>query len=394
MSGLRRFMLARYGAYSFLALEVLALPLLVPPQAYGDIEYFRYVAGFAPILLFGSHTGYMYFLYTKNQDQYASLLYGGLIALVAGTVVVATIMGAGYLVPAFLVAGLAVLLEKRMQAGKQFYLAILYRPLAAIVLLAAASVWATTGSSINGAGLVNFGYCGALLIWCLLMARFYTLPLKDLFFPRGSRQFLCNYGRLVRAGFVENLATIFLALFLFADRQLLRSAASPALPVFSLAFNLAQFAVIGVNSIGYVAAVSYGEGFSTLSSTAVRRGLARSFAVCAVLGIVTVLVASGYDRLVAHYDGLVSATALVMLGSGAYFSVGTASSIILYGNLQWPSTAATGIAAALNWLLSSWMMAAGAPWIWLIAKSACLLIALAAFNMFLTLSVLKRNCDT
>jgi hypothetical protein len=391
MKGLRRFMLARYGAYSFLALEVLLLPLLVPPRVYGDIEYFRYVAGLAPTLFLGSHTGYMYVLYTQGRDNYPALLHGGLLVLAVGTAILATAMNVGYLAPAVLVAGIAVVLEKRMQSGKQFYLAILYRPLVAVVLLAAAGVWTARGFQLYGAALVNVGYCGALLIWCLAMVRFCTLSLKEVFLPVGSRRFLSDYGRLIQAGFVENLATVFLGLFLFADRQLLRSAGSAALPVFSLAFNLAQFAVIGVNSIGYVSAVAYGEGFSTLEAAHVRRGLSRAFAVCAFLGFATVLVALVYDRMVMHNDGLVMATALVLLGSGIYFSVGTASAIILYGNLQWRSTAATGIAAALNWGLSSWMIASGFPWVLLVAKTAVLLIALAAFNFALIFSVLRSN---
>jgi hypothetical protein len=98
-----------------------------------------------------------------------------------------------------------------------------------------------------------------------------------------------------------------------------------------------------------------------------------------------------YDRWIAHYDGLLAGTALVLLGSGVFFVIATTSAIILYANLQMRSTLATGLAVALCYTIGAWMAAAGCAWHLLLLKSAVILILLAVYNLHLVRVALRGS---
>jgi len=384
MMELRSFMLARYAAYAIVAADILLLPLLLSPSAYGEIEYLRYATGFASFMLIGSHTGYLYSLYSEGRDRYTTLVHGGYMVLLLGGIVVALVMNRPALAPAIICAGLAAIFEKRLQASKNFYLAILYRPLVSgLVLAMVALAWLAVTPGPEGGALVAAGFVTALVAWILLVWRFSPIGPASLLGLCPSREVVRGFLALGRRGVVENMATGLLFLFLFADRWLIRVVQPDALPSFSLSFNLAQFALIGINSIGYVAAVRYGEDFRSLNFEAVSAALKRVGVVFVLLAGISMTLAWIYDRWIAHYDGLLGGTALILLGSGVFFVIATTSAIILYANLQIRSTLATGIAVALCYTIGMWMAAEGCSWHMLLLKSAGLLILLSLYNLHL-----------
>jgi hypothetical protein len=384
-------MAVRYSAYSLVGAEILLLPTLLSRSAYGELEYYRYLIGLSSMLLLGSHTGYLYSLYSSKKDSYPTLFAAGGVILVAGAAVLGGVAGRAVAIPAVACFGLSVILEKRLQAAKDFYVAILYRPLVSLAILGIAAAISARGLTEDGAVIASAGFCLALAAWIAAAARFSSLSLRVLLpvgWPAGA---WTEYGRLVRQGVVENLATILLTAFLFADRYFIRASMPAALASFSFAFNLAQLVSVGLNSIGYVAAVNYGEEFGTIAAAQVRRALLRTLAVFGVLAGGTLAVAFVYGYLIVPDVNLVPAVALTLIGSGTYFTVGTASSLILYGNLQWKSTVATAIAVVLCFA-SGWLMSAvGCHWLLLLAKSAALLVILAAYNLSLVFEVLRRS---
>jgi len=52
--------------YSFIAIEVILLPLILPEDVYVQVEYGKFVLFFMPFLLIGAPSGYAYYKIKKK----------------------------------------------------------------------------------------------------------------------------------------------------------------------------------------------------------------------------------------------------------------------------------------------------------------------------------------
>ena len=69
-----RFIFGRYLAYGFIFIEILVVPELLTPNKYANFEYLKSLVALSSLVLLGSHTGYIYYNYTKRRNYFDSLL--------------------------------------------------------------------------------------------------------------------------------------------------------------------------------------------------------------------------------------------------------------------------------------------------------------------------------
>ena len=60
----------RYFMYSFLAVEVLLLPLFLEKELYATFEYYKFIIFFVPFFMLGSPSGYLYYKYNHKEEYF------------------------------------------------------------------------------------------------------------------------------------------------------------------------------------------------------------------------------------------------------------------------------------------------------------------------------------
>lgn len=375
----------RYLSYIFIGLEIVLLPMLVSNMDYGKIEYLKSLILLFPYALLGSFSGYIYCLYNLEKDYYPQLFTGALVTgLLIGLVV---FLINPFLFLASIVNMFSVIIEKKLQTSNLFLLSILFKPLLSVVFLLVFYL----KISFNHGLLISFCYLIALLIWLYLIKIFsYVIVIPRI--VKLDKYFFYQYLTLIKKGFVINISTIIVSLFIFQNRFFINKFALDNLPSFSLAQNFSQIIFIGINTIGYISLVKFGENLKLISKKDVLKVFFKTIYAFIALELVAYLAINMYINIVGGFQKSLQYFIITSLCVGIYYSVSVIAPILLYKDKLNISTLVLGIFFILDYV-SSWLLfdliKINAFLIFI--KSNLLLVICGLFNLHLIFNRISYN---
>ena len=135
-----KFLISRYFLYIIIFLEILISPRFFIPKEYGEYEYYKYIIGFSSFALLGSHTGFIYYKYSKSIDYFQSLLFSSFYLLIFISFIIAIFINNIFIMIPFVIMGLSAIIEKKLQVSKNNILAILFKPIISFFLVSVISI--------------------------------------------------------------------------------------------------------------------------------------------------------------------------------------------------------------------------------------------------------------
>lgn len=338
---------ARYAANGVVAIEILLIPLLLNAAFYAEFEYFRYLASLSQMALLGAYTGFQYYLYREQRDEYWPLLaVGGAFALLVGASLGWWFHSAWLTAACFFIV-VAVIIERKLQAMRAFVRASLFRSLCSVAVIAlVAFQHSALASPLTPVMLLGLSTVLGFGAWLAL-----AWPERRALLCLGQQEAalpLRRYARLIQKGWLINVSTQLLALFFFADRDLIRSAFPAQLAGYSLAFNVAQLVFVGLNTLAFVAQTDFGENFSKLNKDMLRSELRKAVLVFAALASAGLAACLVYRELVVGYEGFITSYVIIAGLFGVYFVTATIASAALYLDLARAMALLMGACLALS----------------------------------------------
>lgn len=384
-----KFLLSRYITYAIIFLEVLLVPLFLNKSDYVEYEYIKNVINLSSFVLLGSHTGFIYYFYSKKQDFFPELIKLSIYILLFSSLFFSIYYNSPLLLLSFFCFGASVFIEKKLQVEKKFYLAILYKPFLALVLIVAVFFLKDIGISL----ILAAGYSLALVLWFLIIRLFAKHLFKQLLPTRLliTRNDIITYYKMIKVGIVENAATVILMFYLFADRYMLNHFYQDQLPSYSLAFNFSQFVFIGINSLAYIQNVEIGENLGSLSKEKIIQILKKTMAFFVLLFIGVLCVSFIYGKIFKGFENLMSYTILLSLFIGLFYVCNVLSVIPLFKGKQKVVTMSLGFFFLINVILSFVFFRLHIPPIWNIAKTACLLTIFGGYIVGYSIILIQKK---
>ncbi|TDO26918.1 lipopolysaccharide biosynthesis protein [Sediminibacterium goheungense] len=384
-----KFLLSRYITYAIIFLEVLLVPLFLNKSDYVEYEYIKNVINLSSFVLLGSHTGFIYYFYSKKQDFFPELIKLSIYILLFSSLFFSIYYNSPLLLLSFFCFGASVFIEKKLQVEKKFYLAILYKPFLALVLIVAVFFLKDIGISL----ILAAGYSLALVLWFLIIRLFAKHLFKQLLPTRLliTRNDIITYYKMIKVGIVENAATVILMFYLFADRYMLNHFYQDQLPSYSLAFNFSQFVFIGINSLAYIQNVEIGENLGSLSKEKIIQILKKTMAFFVLLFIGVLCVSFIYGKIFKGFENLMGYTILLSLFIGLFYVCNVLSVIPLFKGKQKVVTMSLGFFFLINVILSFVFFRLHIPPIWNIAKTACLLTIFGGYIVGYSIILIQKK---
>jgi hypothetical protein len=385
--------LSRYFSYSFIALEILLIPILLDKADFGDLEYMKSIITLAPFALLGSFSGFVYFKYNAKRDYYNELFLGGLISCIINAICFAFFWGNIFFIIPFMLNGMSTIVEKRIQTKNGFILSILFKPLLSVFMIIV--IFCNTkffGLKHNLEFVLTAVYLCAFSVWVLLAEYFYKMNVIPRFF-RGNRLTVIKYYKLVYKGFFINISTILISLFLFSTRYFIKNYFKTDLASYSLALNISQFVFIGVNTLGYISLIHIGENLSKVSKSYLKTTLYKSAIYFALLFVGGVTIMFGYNFVIRSFHRSVEYYLIATAFIGLFYTTSVLSPILLYKDKLKEST---------MFLLVCFLIDVGTSFIFvqmhldallLAIKSGLLLLITGIYNLYLIFYAIKFEED-
>jgi hypothetical protein len=378
-----KYFLFRYLSYTFIALEVIIVPLYLSKERYGELELLKSIAALGPYSLLGAFSGYIYDRYSLKNDSYDHFFFWGAISGLVGGVLFSIWYGQILIFIPFLLNALSIVQEKKLQVSGYFFLSILFKPILSFTIVIVMVLFDHSGVVDNSIlSVLLISYVVSYVSWTVLCInksrmRLVVLSLGDL------RKSLRIYSGLVRKGFIINLSTIILSLFLFNFRSFINEYFTNDLASFSLAFNFAQFVFLGVNTVGYVLTVQIGEQLDSLDRIFLLKILKKSFLLFIFLFLSGLLSIFLYDKYVKSFDNVLVFYIILCTLIGVYYVASVISPILLYKDTIKESTILFFFIFVLDYALTEILIQAELGVVMILLKSGFLLVLSAIYNLYL-----------
>jgi O-antigen/teichoic acid export membrane protein len=387
-----RFLAIRYLAYALIFLEILLAPQFLNKESYANYEYIKNLLNLCSFILLGSHTGYLVYVFSKKRDYFEALVRIALLILLICGIAVAVTQGSAFLILPVVCIGVSFIIEKKLQVVREFFLAILFKPLVSILLVLCLCIYSFVFKHIPITQVICFGYVLAMISWFILSKLFIKRNLVEFdILKRFSVLDFAKYRRLVSAGLTENLGTILLTASLFIDRYVLKTYFPAELASYSLAFNFSQFVFIGINSVSYIEAVNIGENFLTIGARQLKQIIKKSMMMFLLLLVGVMTLAVGYDRFFSAYTGFLGLVLILSALVGFFYASNVTSVILLYARKQYIATSILAATFCLNVLLSAVFIQARVAPVFLIIKSAGLLTIAGTLILIMSFREIKKR---
>ena len=363
-------------------------------EDYENYEYLKNIIALSSFVLLGSHSGFVFYFYSKGENLFSSLLSISIIVLVLSSILFSVFLSNHYLIWPILFFGVSVFLEKKIQVDKQFYLAILYKPLLSLLLVSTIFLSVQkTPSSLYVYNVLAFCYPVALIIWLCLIKFFAPVTFKfilDINFTNIKSDFY-HYIKMVKVGVVENAATILLMLHLFTDRYMLNNYYQSDLASYSLAFNFSQLVFVGINSLAYIQNVRIGEDIINIKISKIKGILLRAFFLFLLLFICVVIVSYCYELMFDGFDDLTLYTIVLAFFIGIFYTFNVIGIIPLLKGKQKVVTFLMVIIFLTNLFLSFLFYHLSIPAIFNIGKTVLMLSFFGGFIVFYSLKLIQSK---
>lgn len=386
----------RYFSYAFIAIEMLLLPIILSEESYGEIEWYKSLAILGPYSLLGSFSGYIYNKYTLKKDFYEALFIFGLFTSILFSII-CTFLFSQFnflLIIPFCLNALSIIQEKKLQVTNHFILSILFKPILSLILVICFLLsYYFKEVYMEIPILFIFVYITAYIIWTSISTYFsgekvivkLHLNLKSNFF---------QYCNLIKYGFIINLSTIALSLLLFNYRNLIFVNFESDLAGFSLAFNVALFVFLGINTYGYVLTVRIGENIDSINKTALKTYLKNAFLAFVLLFLLGLCLIYIYDTFIVSFDNVIRYYLVITSFSGLYYVFSIVSPVLLYRNTINQSTLFFVFILILDYISNIYLLKLDMSSFQILLKSGSLLLLSAIFNLYLIFNKSAINCDS
>lgn len=373
----------RYFTYGFIAAEVFFIPILLSEDNYGKIELYKSVALLGPYALLGSFSGYIYEKYTLKKDSYSHLFFWSFFSSLPIGLIVALWYSNFILFVPFLLNSLSIVQEKRLQVNGNFFLSILFKPILSLALLLIILGLHLFSSEDQDVVLsLVIAYIVAYISWTTLCKKITGISLIN-FRILTLRNSLRRYLNLVNKGFIIYLSTIIISLLIFNYRLFIVKDFPSQLSSFSLAFNIAQFVFLGVNTIGYVLTVKIGEEIEEITKSTLKKVLLKSTLFFLALLSFGLLIVIFYKYHIKDFQNLIEFYLIIGSFLGLYYVASVISPIMLYKGTIKQSTIFLCLIFIIDYLTSIYLIANGFSSFSIIIKSGLLLLFSAFFNLYL-----------
>jgi len=384
-----KFLFSRYFTYAIIFLEVLLVPVILNKSSYVEYEYMKNIINLSSFVLLGSHTGFIYYFYSKKNDFFPELLKISICLLLFTSLIFSIYYKVPFLLLSFFCFGVSVFVEKKLQIEKEFYLAILYKPFLALVLILA--VFFLRNIAISS--ILSIGYSVALILW-FFMVRLFA---KSLFKQITTVNFkitpndIVTYFNMIKVGIVENAATVILMFYLFTDRYILNHFYQNQLPSYSLAFNFSQFVFIGINSLAYIQNVEIGEGLAILNKQRILMIFKKSFLFFLILFLGVFVISFIYGKIYPTFENLVVYTCILSFFIGIFYACNVLSVVPLLKGKQKVITISLALVGFINVILSYFFYHLNVSPILNIAKTGFLLMLFGIYLVLYSIKITNRS---
>lgn len=248
------FIAIRFLSFFIVGFETFFGPKIVGLSHYGQIEFEKQLINLSSILLLGVHSGYgfYYFKNHKSEDTYNFLFVGFfhciLIFIIVSLATQNDLYSFGVVFYLF-----SVFMEQLLKINNHFNVAILYKPIVSILLIAYYCFYYFFRTNlINFRVDLNGLYMLGLLVFAIPFIGKSTMLEK-------KKLTLKAYTTFLKKGFEPNLTSSLFILFLFIDRFIIKKYYSSSLGLYSIAYNFSYIAVLIAGSIAYVTTIKFGE---------------------------------------------------------------------------------------------------------------------------------------
>lgn len=386
----------RYFSYGFIAIEMLLLPILLSEKSYGEIEWYKSIAILGPYTLLGSFSGYIYNKYTLKKDTYESLFIFGLFTSILLSLICAFLLDefSLLLIIPFCLNALSIIQEKKLQVTNHFILSILFKPILSLILVICCLIsYYFKLVYVEIPMLFLLVYIIAYIIWTFISTYFsgekvivkLHLNLKTNFF---------QYCNLIKHGFIINLSSIALSLLLFNYRNLIFENFESDLASFSLAFNVALFVFLGINTYGYILTVKIGEEIDLINKSILSRYLVNAFLAFVFLFLAGLFLIYIYDLFIVSFDNIMLYYVVITCFSGLYYVFSIISPVLLYRNTINQSTLFFVFICIIDYISSHYLLKLDLSSFQILSKSGLLLLVSAFYNLYLIFNKSSINNET
>jgi len=375
-----KLIISRYFLYSFIALEVLLLPKLLPSELYAQIEYQKFILYFIPFFLLGAPSGYVYFKYNENKDYFHSLLlFGFLFGVIISLLLF--LLNKNIL---FSIAGLLMILffimEQKVKTEKEFFLALSIKPFISIMLLVLSYSIFVKLFDTKSLEILYYSIFMAFIVWSLVAIirinkKIFTV--KVAFF---------EYKQLVQKGFLINIATLLLMVFFFIDRYFTKEYYYNYLASYSFSYNLIQFVILALTTVSYVNVINIGENIKKIEYSFIKQKIKKAYLIFCILFIIFIGFLFILNNFY-YFKDFILISIILCFFIGIFYSMNSIASLAQYLDFQKEISMMILLIVVLNYSISYIMTIYNVPYLYLLIKSG---ILLNIYSLYLYLKIKKE----
>ena len=179
------------------------------------------------------------------------------------------------------------------------------------------------------------------------------------------------------------MSTIALSLLLFNYRNLILENFTTDLAGFSLAFNVALFVFLGINTYGYILTVRIGEEIDSIFKSTLKKYLKNAFLVFILLFFAGFFIIYIYDNFIVTFDNIILYYLVITSFVGLYYVFSIISPVLLYRNTINQSTTFFVFVLIIDYLSNIYLLKFDMSSFQILLKSGSLLLISAFYNLYL-----------
>lgn len=323
--------LIRYIVNFIILVEIIYLPIILSKDDYVQIEYFKNIIIFIPILLMGINSGYINIYYKQQIDYRKELIILGLMISLLSALVVYVISSNLFFVFATFCFVFIFSIEKILIIDGYLILSSVYKAFFSISLILLVSFFEIENN-------LEMVYSVSIIIGFIIWMLFIYLKYKEIFVFRlkiGFLRLINIFFILVKEGFLIALQSFILIGYFLFDRWFIITNYSQHIAEYSISFSFAQIVFIALNTIAFSMQRKLGENLKTYTKNKINNILTINivfFIVVSIISLFIVYLIIHYSFFEEYGDFLFSFL-IILLFYGFYYTLSTYNVIALYSGL-------------------------------------------------------------
>jgi len=361
----------RYIVNFIIFLEIIYLPIVLSKESYVQIEYFKNIIAFLPILLLGINSGYINSCYRLNIDKRKELLILGIIiSLISSFIVYLFTENIFFSIASFCFV-FTMAIEKILVVDGYLILSSVYKAFFSIVLILFVS-------TLDVANSLELYYSLSIIIGFIIWIFFVYLKYKNILSFKIAvklKSISTAFFNLFKEGFVIAFQSFVLIGYFLFDRWFILNNYPEYIGEYSISFSFAQIVFIALNTIAFSMQKKLGENLHTYTVGKVNNIVKINIIFFVVISIIAfcIIYLVIYYNVFKEYGDFLTSFVVILLFYGFYYTLSTYNVIALYSGLSVKLLMLLMIAFLVNILITYMMSLWGMKYIWIIIKSGIIL---------------------